>query len=238
MIISIDQIKDYINCPLFYKLKYIDEIEYTPSDSEYYNSKIKNIMLSYFTALLNQEEIEFNVFKSKYSSIIYQMTHNSMFIDSPILKKSRTTSDMAAIVAFYEWAKQYKPKDVIAINKEYAININGINVYGNIDIVLSGGKILELKAWDSSDDFYVNTDIEIYLNTIAFKHIYGKYPKEYIVRTKNGKLYVLNKDENDLERVVHILKDVNECIKNNIYYPRWNITCKKCCYQPICLNWK
>lgn len=238
MILSTKQIKEYMDCPLKYKFKYIDEIPYEETDSEYYNSKMKNIMLSYFTSLLDNQVIPLHTFKSKYSSIIYQMSHNAAFIDSPIIKKSKTTADVAAIVSYYEWASQYKPKDIIAIGKEYAINIAGINVYGTIDVVNRTPGIISIKAWDSSDDFYIKTDIEEYLNAIAFRHIYGKYPKEHIVRTKNGKIYVLNKEESELERAVHILENVNTCIKNEIFYPRWNITCKKCCYQPICLNWK
>jgi hypothetical protein len=133
--ISIGDIKDYVRCPLYYKLKNIDEIPYDRDIDEYFKDYFKLSLYYYYFSLLEKKRKSFDGMMKRWEDLWFARTMVEQFGDDLLKEKSNE-----AIVAMNAFVKKYgdEPTTPIAVNFQYEAIFEGtenLHVTGDIDLI-------------------------------------------------------------------------------------------------------
>lgn len=244
MIIDINEILDFLYCPLYYKFKATDV--YTPylKITEKYSSDIKKFMNAYNTFLAKDGEININVVKSIFGSLWIGQKNKDDFIfidtgdnrDTFSYYRKRGTDDT---LKYHELSVK-KPYIPLINNYSYKVEITkGLYLTGNIDLISQHKEEIILVNYIPLSKFYTLSEIKNDINMMAMKYAYKKlFDSEpdkslnYIV--DKGK-YIESNKLNELKFKQTII-NIAKIIKNNLIYCSSYDRCYKCNYKTMCEN--
>lgn len=238
MLITKEQLYSYINCPLKYNFEYNMKMASSiKSEDEIYKRCLLLCIKSFYYSLLDGKFITPHELKIKWGSVWSNETIG-MDISKDYNKKALNT-----LIEFHNWAKD-NCGIPIDIDREYMINIGDNKLYGKVNIIRQKFDktidIINFKTWENiPESFTIDTDMELTIDTIAFNAIYESTPdSESIYILKIGKEIMTRRVDDDIKRFTIIFNSVCKSIENEIYFPRWNYSCKKCEHQNRCRLWK
>lgn len=247
MLLTSENMWDYIKCPLHYYFKNVAGFNhYLPSKDDMFKEVIEKMIKFYYYSLLDGKVPSMQEMKLKYNSMLKSMMQQTRKdpVENPLVasKKDYERRGLAYIVGFYNWASK-NASIPVAIDKEFIINVGDHRLSGNIEILRQTADkkidLLIIKTWESMpDDFMIDTDLDITLQYMAVRSIYDIIPDSatiYVV--KNSIEMVTTRNQDQIKRLITVANNVAKSIENNIYYPRWNLYCKKCDHKELCKHW-
>lgn len=249
MRISVREIRDYQKCPLFYKLKHVDEIPISRTIEECFRNSFKLALYCYYFSVLEKKKKSFEGMMKRWEELWFTSEILESFPEEEIRKKSNE-----AVIIMSDFYKRYGIESAapIAVNFQYEAIFEGVehlHVTGEIDLI----KILNDRTKHSEtcicnfslsknypDNFLVKNDLTTSIASYAFRSSF---------KAKEDKMLVMNilkaddtptiRTGADYIRAEKAIRNICKGIKGGVYYPAPNIiNCGNCAYKLFCLNEK
>lgn len=249
MRISIKEIKDYIKCPLYYKLKNLDEIPFDKSINSYFKDYFKLALYFYYFSLLDKKKKSFELMMKRWEELWFSREMLDLFSEEELKKKSNE-----AAILMNTFFKRFSDEPItpIAVNFQYEAIFEGkehLHVTGDIDLI----KILNDRTHKSETCITMFSMSKNYPDTFMVKNDLGMSVASYAFRsnfkTQEDKITLQNiscsedtptiRTGNDFLRAEKAIRNICNGIKNGVFYPSPNnISCGDCPYKLFCLNEK
>lgn len=233
---TVDELFDYMNCPLHHYFKYVNNIpDLSISKENEFRKTIDTVIKSFYYRLMDEKFLNPNELKTVWQTVCESSRYE---IDAKDAKRALTM-----LSAFHDWAKD-NCGVAFDIDRECLIPVGDNKVSYKIPLVRQKFDktidILHLKHWNSTIDlFKIETDISFPLSVLAFNNVYESLPETVSVfNSKTSKEIVLRFDKSELARVQSTIDNIFTAVASGIRYPRWNIYCNSCSYKPQCKAWR
>ena len=236
MIMTVEELFDYMNCPLHHNFKYIKCIpDNDISDKQKFNDSIDLVVRNFYYMLMDDKFLNPNELKMKWQTACQSTGH--------IIEANDSIKALKILTSFHDWAKD-NCGVAFDIDRECLIPIGDDKICYKLPIIRQKFDktvdILHLKHWKASiDTFKIETDIEFALSVLAFHIVYDSVPDTVTVfNCITGKELILRIGNNELTRIQSTIDNIMKAVASNIKYPRWNIYCNTCAYKPQCKSWR
>lgn len=236
MVISEQQLFDYMKCPALYDFKYNKSIRIYEQVS--IPKLLSGIANYFYFSIMNGKVPTSNDLKRKWDSVC---TNNADYIDA-----KKNIEGMGSIINMFRWAQDER-LIVADINSAYRLTF--IHENKPVELVGSMGTILltannkyELLVTDFSsklpDQTLIDMKLKYSLDCLAFSKTYNKEISGVRVHNiKNNKDFYSSRFDDDLKRFESSLINVVKSIRENIYYPRESTLCGPCAVKEYCKVW-
>lgn len=235
---SVSQLKMYESCPRKYLYGYVYKI---PTSSKHF--------FDFGTSVHSVLENLIPLFDSNSKEFLEQtgivMLHKfwiSKGYESAIQEKEYFQKGVEAIKSFIEkeFNLREKKREVVAMEKEFLIEVNGKKIIGfidRIDKVNDEYEILDYKTSNSMETLEsLSENLQLYVYAIALKELYDKYPSKvglwYLVHDKLMQVQI------DIKNIAKIKEKIIELIdgieSNNFVAKPSFFNCTYCDFSNIC----
>jgi len=247
--ISISDINDYIKCPLYYKLKNIDELPMDKSVDDYFKEYFKLALYFYYFSVIEKNKKSFELMMRRWEELWFSDEMFDIFPEATLKEKSNE-----AVPLMTYFFKRYDVEKVIpiAVNFKYETIFQGkenLHITGEIDLikVINDGtrkRESQLIFFNMSnrypDNFFVKADVSTAIASHAFRE--GFKEKEEKIVIQNVRLEEdidIARSGADHIRAEKIVRNICKGIKEGVFYPSPNnISCSNCSFKLFCLNEK
>lgn len=242
MIIDIQDIQDYMFCPVYLKLKK-DNIS---TNNIYIQSKYDEVIKKFTYAYndkLSNDKVSFNDVKN-YFGRLWMLNKNKEDYIYMQSSKNDTYNKLRVkginkTITFHEHniKNPYKP---IATNYKYAIDIMpNIKLTGSIDLIREKDNLVQVVSYIPTHNYSsinnLNNDIKTVASVFAFRKIFNTEEDSSVVYSfDRDKEYLLNINDTTFNKLKFNIMNVVNSIKNNIYYFTSYDRCSKCKYSNLC----
>jgi hypothetical protein len=249
MRISINEIKEYIKCPLFYKLKNIDNIPIEKTIDEYFKDYFKVSLYYYYFSLIENKQQSFEQMVKKWESLWFNRNMIEDFGEDMIKEKSNK-----AILMMSNFIKRFaNEKSVpIATNLQYEAIFQGkenLHVLGVIDLIkIINDRTIKKEtclcdfslSQKTPELFFMKNNLNLSVGSYAFRSSFKEKEDKVIVYSMNASEGVTTTySGSDYLRSEKIIRNIYEGIRSGAFYPAPNhISCSKCGFMGFCLNEK
>lgn len=242
MDLSVSRIKKYLNCPLSYKLEYIDKCEkdFIPAAMAF-GSAVHETLERF-----HSEKVSLDKLKES-----FKLSWDAFLDETPPLRynrlKHRELEDrgLVLIEKYYEKFRELEFEDVelyfetpIVVGGEY----NGNHFHGRIDLT-ADSSVYEIKTSSRSySQKKAESSLQLTAYSYAYEMLYGKSPKELVlvvlVKTKTPKIQVLKtkRTDRDYTMLQRTANSVADAVEKEVFPPNpLNIYgCDSCMYKSSC----
>jgi len=245
--ISIREIRDYVKCPLYYKLKHIDELPEDKKIDDYFRDYFKLSLYFFYFSLIEKKPKSFDLMMKRWGELWFSSDMIELFSEEQLKEKSND-----AVVLMNSFIKKYgnEPITPIAVNMQYEAIFEGrenLHVTGEIDLI----KVLNdrtnrretiLTKFNMSktypDNFLLKNNIELSISSYAFRSSF---------KSKEDKLLMHNvrcaedtptlRTGMDYSRAERSIRNICIGIREGVFYPApSSMNCTNCSYRLFCLN--
>ena len=247
MRISINEITDYIKCPLMYKFMHVDRIIATKTPDEYYKEYLKLAISFYYFSMIEKKNHLFELMLRKWGSLWFNSGMVKAFKEDYLKQKSNE-----AVMLLTDFNKKIASERAtpIAVNFPYEAvlpGIENIHITGNIDLI----KILNDKTRQREtqivflctskkipDDFMVKNRLSVTVASYVFRKTFKiKEDRIKIVGVAHKADTETMRTGGDFNRAEKIIRNICTGIANKVFYPRTTtINCANCRYKAFCIN--
>lgn len=233
MLITEEQLFNYISCPLKYDLIYNKKLNIgEPKTLPRLLAPIEKFL---FINILNGKVPHINELKKKWDNTC---SDNEDYIDD-----RKCINGLGLIISLYNWV--YANKIIIlSCSSKYEITTSNNNsIVGSLGAVTSSnGTGYELLYSNFSDklltQFDIDSKIKYTLDSYAFEKLYNQKVNGLKIHfVKQDKDFFTTRNEDDYNRLEAIIDSVCNGIDNKVYYPRESYMCEKCQGRGACLMW-
>lgn len=231
MIISEEQLYDYMNCPAYYDMKHNKKIPYSkPMTLVKIMEDLSNYMLTKLMGRMRCSEADL---KKKLDEIAekYKISSKDMLLCLNYMHNMST------------WFKN-NPVIVADFNSDYQLytkNDNSINIKIGAVLVDQQKKVSLMYGKFSSrapEQFQLDRKLKYTLDAKAFHEINRHYIDNVkVIHFKEGTEYGTVREITDYDRVDYIIDGVCNGIEAGSYYPRESVFCGNCHYKQFCKHW-
>lgn len=249
MRISVQELKDYIRCPLYYKFVHMNKLPETKDINYYYNERIKLCLSFYYFSLIDRKVKSFESILRKWESVWFGNDMCELFNKDTL----NTKSNEAVMLLTKVYKRIIKEKITpVAVNFNYEVIFPGeenIHVTGEIDLIRiindrTRKKQTQLLFLCMSryypDSFMIKSNLFFSLASYAFRDSFKEKEDSIIIDSVYGKEDVLTtRTGGDFSRARKSVENICRGIKNNVFYPTSNkIACSNCAFKLFCINEK
>ena len=233
------QLKDYIRCPIFYRIKY-DNNRISVDDPLSMNKLLNQIATGFCVSLMDGIVISPDKLKRKWDMLINRYPD---YINSV-----RARDGLGKLYQFYRWAEVNQLR-IADIGSEYIIPIddengNRIEYHGSLGIISANiNNDPENLIIDFSNRYPDQADLDLQLKTtldhIGFQLLYKcKLAGTRVHNVKGDRDFFTTRDNAMLlGKVKTIIKNVVTALKQNIWYPNESPLCQSCTVRDFCLGY-
>lgn len=251
--ISMDDVFNVLQCPLKYKLTKIHDI---PAEDDYktsvlYSKGIHQVISFFYYEVMQGKLPTLRQMRDKWANYYYSIfQEDKKTKENFLLARTGTDQQRAqqilnrgfeAVYAFYNENKN-NPGTPIAVNYPFRVSVGpDVILTGEFELIRETTgeadkrhiEIVDFKTsnnkTDASSGFFVRHDLRATAMFYAFQQLFGDTPDrflfDYIGTNTQLSLY---RDENEIKRLMSVLKGVTNCIRHEDYYPRQSFLCKNC----------
>jgi hypothetical protein len=243
------EIRDYLRCPLYYKLKNVDELPMDKSIDEYFKDYFKLAIYFYYFSIIEKKPKSVEGMMKRWEDLWFSRDMLETFPESALKEKS---SDAAIIMS--NFFKKYGSERVtpIAANFQYEaifVGEENIHVTGTIDLI----KILNDRTKKSetcicslnmnkspSDLFLLKNNIMLSVAAFAFRSSFKSIEDRIIISNLRSQEDVPTiRTSGDFIRAEKAIRNICYGIKQGVFYPNPSpINCNNCPFKGFCLNEK
>lgn len=237
LVLSEQQIFDYIKCPLRYDSVYNHKMatKNHPSLPEL----IKRVERAFFVNLMNGKVLSSSEIKRKWDRVCES---NQEFVNA-----QKCLDGIDALMKMYRWAasKQIRIADIAM---PYIVSVRDDNdVYeikgetGAIGLMKDRNR-LEIIDIDYSnralDQFLIDMKLKYSLDLLAAQQLGQDISGVHIHHVKSDKDFFTVRSDEDMIRVREAIKNIGRCIKHHLFYPRETLICASCDMKFYCRAWR
>lgn len=234
MILTEQQLFDYIECPLKYYLK--NKMGITVEEPVNDKMLLNHVTNYFYNMVANGKLPSLKQMQSKLDSIC------SKHQDYVTSKKS--VELWSKVYAFYNWACDNKVA-VIDTGMRYSLTLDKHVINGVMNPVANTNNNFEILIMNFSsrlpDQIEQDTKLKHTLDILAFNSIYESDGYEIsgtrIHSVKLNKDLFTVRNSLDFKRLTKTINNVAFSIENDVYYPRETYMCKNCNYKNYCRSW-
>lgn len=257
MIISIEEILDFVACPVLYKYRHVHKIEPPQpkvgrmtknSVVELYDKALHKsvfyifhrIQDGFYPSLANVSKTWGNVWikpRAELESIRFQSTS---WRDTHKIKETQGWNKLKAFHEFYKTAHGTP----IMIDYKYSVPIGKHTLTGSIDLVETvrneqNREIITMTEFvtDERNMPYLNIrrDWKVTASSYAFRKVMRLSEQKIVYHgIISGKRHDTVRDEKDFKQLEHLIDIIVETKEQGLYYPSFNERCETCPFQKLC----
>jgi hypothetical protein len=257
MDIHVDQLIDYITCPLLYDFKHNKEIKADTTERgrpnkhsilELYDKALHKAIGSLFHAV--QEGFYPGIhFLSKKWGFLWVKPRaeqedirfrTTSWRDTHERKRQQGWNKLKALWEYYK----ENPGTPIMVDYPYTIPIGKHVLRGTIDLVRvvkneQGREYIELTEFVTDERnapfLHIRRDWRVTAATLAFREIMNVKAEKIVYHgIISGKLQPTTRDESDYQQLEKLLNSIELARNHNIFYPVFNERCLTCPYEKHC----
>lgn len=248
MKLHLDQIQDFLHCPMFYRFRYKEEGTKTPYLDLYekYDSDIKKFMHAYHAHLQNGDAVDAATVKRIWGSLWIGEKNKQDLIFMETGDKRDTWNEkrkqgIENLIGYHIKG----PKNIgtpILVNHEFEIEVSkNVFLTGVFDLIQELNGKVELVTYlpDSKKitSGMLRKDMIVTALSYAFKKTFGDKQDETVVYLVDKNRRVLTKrTEEDYKIFQESVKNIAISIRNDIFYINPNPGCISCLYKENCSN--
>ena len=248
MKISLNEISEFLHCPMFYRFKHEDEKIRTPYLDLYekYDSDIRKFMYAYHSQLQNGDAVDGSTVKRIWGSLWIgeKNKQDLIFTDTGDKRDTWNEKRKQGIENLMTYHSK-GPKSIgtpVLVNHEFEVDISkGITLTGNFELIQELNGKVELVTYipDSRKitGAMFRKDMKITGLSYAFKETFGDKQDNtvaYLV-DKNRRVQTA-RTEKDYKIFQESVKNIAISIRNDIFYINPNPRCISCLYKDKCDN--
>lgn len=249
MRISSEEIKDYLRCPLFYKLKNLDEVPMDKPVDEYFKEYFKMALYFYYFSLIEKNRKSYESMMKRWEELWFSEEMLAIFPEDVLKKKSNE-----AVTLMTYFFKRYEAERMlpVAVNFKYEAIFPGkehLHVTGEIDLIKvvdDGTRKRETQmvffnmGTRYPDQFLMKGNLMTSTASHAFRDSFKE--KEDKILIQNVRLeedMPTLRTGNDYLRAEKAIRNIYKGIQERVFYPSPNpISCSTCSFKLFCLNEK
>ncbi len=249
---SFSQIEAYTNCPLQYKFNFILKIPVLPKPTFIFGRLMHAVLRDFFAQLLapavGQQASLFAENKETVSQEpslddlldLYQKHWQDNGYSSQKEREEYQRKGKEILKQFYEkWQETKKETEVMFVEKEFLVQINGYAFKGGIDRIdrLPDGQveIIDYKTGKPKDKVGFREKRQLLLYKIALESLsdlkVGKMSYYYL---ENNTKISFEAKEADEEKLKKQIAETIELIKSGDFTPKPGYLCRWCDFRDIC----
>ena len=230
------QIDDYLTCPKKFEYIHIFEIRIIANPAVSFGTAIHSALSYYFKNTKEGIRISFEDLIKQ-----YEKSWNSEGFETREAEERRKKEGIQILKkSYFDEAKN--PTEVIAIEKPFVFDFDGIKIRGRFDMIARSGKqdkIIDFKTSSIENVEKANkrtrdsTQMKLY--ALAIKKIEGKLPKVNLHFVASNTIGEYEFSKSDLEKVEETVRRVLDGLKHENFKatPGYN-ECRWCAYKNIC----
>lgn len=257
MRISIDEINDFLSCPVLYRYKHVAHIEPPQpkvgrptknSVIELYDDALHKVMFYLFhriqdgtyPSVANIAKIWGNVWVKPRSEQEDVRFRSTSWRDTHQIKEKQGWEH---IKRAHEFFKQEHGTPIM-VNYEYEVPIGKHILTGTIDLVdivrnEQGREEIRMTEFivDERNMPYLNIrrDWKVTAASYAFRKLMNVNEQKIVYHgIISGKRHDTIRDESDIKQLEHLIDIIVETTDKGLYYPSFNERCSTCSYQKLC----
>lgn len=247
MKLSLQQMLDYIHCPMFYRFKYRTKGESLYLNlNDKYESDIEKFMFAYHSQLQNGDVVDGGTVKKIWGSLwIGQKNKQDLiFADTGDRRDTwneRRKQGIENLMTYHSRGKKNIGTPVL-INHDFEVPIaKGISLTGSFKLIQELHGKVELINFKANSRRYTQTmmrkDVETTAMSYAFRNVFSQKEDNLIVYYVDKNQRVLTqRTENDYEIFKESTKNIALSIRNDLFYIAPNPKCISCVYKEKCDN--
>ncbi len=254
--LSASRINLYTDCSLKYKFQYIDQIK-KPISSVHlvFGSAVHKALEMLNKSLPNKlaPEDVLQIFHNEWVENLEKEQINPGFIGNKLY-----TMGLNSILKIYE---EFLTYELISSELHFDVPINdNISINGLIDAIIKQDSQIIILDYKTSkepyDRFKLDTSIQLAVYSYAFRYLLQNQPelfpgikkkkedyiaycvilKDYDTLEGNIKIQKKKIEDKHMSRMLYILDNSLEGIKNKIFLPNYNSQCQYCEFKKECLD--
>lgn len=232
MVITDEQLFDYITCPAYYDMKHNKRLGYQNVPTM--QKLLDQVARHFYSNLLNKKICSMDELKRKWDSIC---DNNREFINS-----KKNIEGMNYIINFARWAAANQIT-IADFDSTYTVTVDDINIVGQIGpvSVLPGKKcelIVNRFSNREPEQYDIDRRLKYTLDCYAFKNAYNHDISAIkVIHFKNNKEFISHRTQMDYDRLISTIRGVANGISSEAYYPRESVFCNSCEMKPYCKYW-
>lgn len=262
--ISIEEIFDYMQCPLKHHIKHTKGMKENTHDGkqEIAFRKAFHQTVYYYYSHMQTEEGRTPTLKQlyeKFSKLWYEMSDlkfEGVMVDdlaqstraARVRREKYLNQGYAMLKNFYEeneGVEQY----IIAVNHDYRISFGNIVVKGKFELIRerldkkTKNRFIEVVDFRTGkrkpEGFFMRNDLHATFMHYAFAVTFKNQPDYFLLdypSTNDSVRFVRN--NNDYKRMLSVVKGVANGMNEGDIYPRQTFQCKQCPFKDVCDVWK
>lgn len=247
MRISIREISDYTKCPLYYKLKHIDEIQEDKKIDEYFKEYFKLAIYFFYFSIIEKKKKSIDLMMKRWGELWFSSEMMELFSEADLKQKSND-----AVILMNAFMKKYgdEPSLPIAVNFQYDAIFEGkenLHVSGEIDLI----KIVNDKtnrretvmghfsmSKQYPDNFMLKNNLALSVASYAFRSNFKTKEDKIIIHSVNCVEDTPTiRTGMDYSRAERSIRNICVGIREGVFYPAPSpINCTSCSYRLFCLN--
>lgn len=249
MHVTLEQVLDYIECPVIYHLKHRCGIKFRPSVEHDFDETIHKAIASFYTNLMSGKIMTAEQMKNKWDALWAKDLTKQQIIGASTNDPKRIlhVKGVEMLVHFHQRAlKGDGPGIPICINEDFSVEIGRHLLTSKWELIREGRKkgkpiveVVDFKTLEKKPSWYMaKQDLSLSAQSLGFRKLFqAKEDRIVFHYIKHGKEYYTSRDSNDIRKFMKIIHQVATSMEKNIIYPRQSIKCKKCRYNAHCWKW-
>jgi len=239
---SFSQLEIYKNCPLQYKYQYVLKIPTTPTAAESFGVTIHQTLQQFYQAYQNDSVVDFNLLIEIYKKNWVPVGYSSLAHERRMKKEGeRILKDFIS--------NFHPPKGkILALEKMFKIKIDkDLFLNGKIDRIDEiDDKKIEVIDYKTGKipkerELKKNLQLSIYALAATDRGILNKKLNQVVLTfyfLNEGKKISFQKDEEEIEKVKEVIKNLVSEIKQEKFEPNVGVWCDFCPFKIICEAWR
>lgn len=234
---SFSELETYLDCPERYRLRHVVGLPSAPHHALTYGSAMHQAVAAFHISRragkpLTAEEL-LAVFERAWSPEGFLSREH---------EEHRYAAGRAALLSFRE-AQLNEPDTVVAVERPFTVNIDGINIRGRIDRMdrtAEGTVIIDYKSSDVHDQDKANArardSLQLQAYAMAFESENGVLPSRVQLHfLETGVVGTASPDPKRLDKAKSQLRSAAAGIRDGKFQPKPDaMTCGFCPYRQIC----
>lgn len=263
---TMEQIQDYLRCPMIYNLRYRLGIQAPLNVYDAYEKLMNDtIAYMYYNIMDNHTLVSSGQLKRKWESLWWpdDVEDPLVFVLTPMygsIPKDGSKSKREGIearrkrLALEGWSVlnnlhrrvSNNPGDPIAVQMEFNLPLGQHTVSSKIDLArvikMPIGKRVELVQFhirrSAPDPFEVRNNLNTTLQSYAFRQLFTTKEDTiiYYYLTRGEQLNT-HRDIRDFNRLEAIIDNICTSIEHQLFFPRHSFFCHTCYLQDPCSQW-
>lgn len=249
MELTIEQINDYRECPLMYKLKHVNQIEFDDkSKKQEFKDKMRKVVQYYYYNLMDGNVPTESQLRAKWDSLWYDQNKSKaeMIFEERTAVNKLGLKGYSIIKTFYRNVSA-NPGAPIIVDWDFEVPVGKHLVSGNIELVreLKEGydRNIEIVGFRFGGNvpkkFIARVDLNLTLQAHGLrKLLQGKEQRLIYWYPENDKKIYTMRDRDSFKRLESTVENIAKGIEHEIYYPRERrYRCRSCSYKDLCEVW-